>query len=1052
MAFEPKSFATIVSEMAAKMASETPITDFNPGSVVLTLLETAAQEDFQQYVQMVQLIENFNLDTTSGTDLDDRAAEYGLTRLEALPHSGFITISDLRFNKIASGVYAGLPGPTSSSLTINVDDASSFTSTGSIYIGRGTSNSEGPIAYSIAPVDNGSFWTITLDIALANDHGTDEEVVLAQFGNRVVTAGTEVRIPESDFSQEVIFEINQTQTLLDGESEIENTLATALEPGGFNVPSGSIIQFINSPFTGSAVTNPLSFVNGRDIESDQELRDRIRDTIQSLSRGTGRSIETGIVGLLDETTNSIVVSASIVPPVVLADGPTRVYIDNGRGLEPELAPIGLETVLTSATGGEQFFQVKNFPLVKANVISQIAEPFNLSGTETLIVTIGTNEETFTFIESDFSNPGSAEATEVSEAINNRSTLLEARTILESGLRRILLFGKALENESLTVDAASTAQTALNFATREVFTLKLYKNDLLLTKDGITAAISSQAQPFDLSTSVVTTTDGDLTVTADSRVITKTVPGTTPFLQFIAAGDYVKFSSDSDLFYKKVKTVVSDIKLILDTDYSSTGGGVGDLVIWNSPQLEVAANGDINETEIVSFGPNDFANAAQALASEVFTRVDAEVNLSRVELAVNSTKVKILSELENSADSKIQITGGAASIDLGFSTVSNLSGTATFTGGSTIVTGAGTSFLTDLTEGQWIKIDTDDKGSWTKVETIESDTILYLTEGYRGTDGVGVTLSRINYSDLISGSNKDYTLNKTNGQIELSTPLVVGDNLTAGSINTRAFSDSVTEVYDFDSLGPTSTLIVCVDGGFRATVTTGDAAPPYDTFRSTNLLDFDASFFNGFYLEWISGNNLGETSTVTSYTPATGEVTTVAGFTNPVAIGDIFILCQTIDFTNGTDFADPVNATATEVITAINTQLLGAKAELKTDSSIRLRTNNFEESGKIQVKGGSSNVILGFSLTESSNQETNTAFVVTQNNDREGLTSALGYTLGPEQNLAVILDADPTRTFSIEAKIDETVTTGGVGTFSATGLLPTYNIDSTFNDYCVFWTG
>ena len=77
-----------------------------------------------------------------------------------------------------------------------------------------------------------------------------------------------------------------------------------------------------------------------------------------------------ILGLIDEDTNSSILSANIIPPVILADGPTKVYIDNGRGLEPEISPLGLETLITSATGGEQFFQLENFPIIKANVVSQ----------------------------------------------------------------------------------------------------------------------------------------------------------------------------------------------------------------------------------------------------------------------------------------------------------------------------------------------------------------------------------------------------------------------------------------------------------------------------------------------------------------------------------------------------------------------------------------------------------------------------------------------------------------------------------------------------------
>jgi uncharacterized phage protein gp47/JayE len=368
-----KSFPQIVGSMAAKVTAETPITDFTDGSVILTLLEAAAQEDFLAYIQMLNIIRNYNLDTTEGEDLDNRAAEYGLTRKQAEPHSGYIVIEDSTFDKISSKIYAGLSGPIAGSLTINIDDASLFPSSGSIYIGRGTANSEGPIVYSSAPVNIGSYWTITLDSATINDHGTDETVILAQGGNRIISSGTEVEILETDVSEKVLFEINQETILYDGENVVEDVLVTAVEPGGFRVPANAISNFPSSPFTGASVYNPLPFTNGRDIETDQALRDRIRSTIQSLSRGTDQSIKTSIIGLVDENTNNSVVSANIIAPVNLADGPTKVYIDNGRGLEPTFDTAGVETLITQATGGEQFAQLKNFPVTKAALISQNVE-------------------------------------------------------------------------------------------------------------------------------------------------------------------------------------------------------------------------------------------------------------------------------------------------------------------------------------------------------------------------------------------------------------------------------------------------------------------------------------------------------------------------------------------------------------------------------------------------------------------------------------------------------------------------------------------------------
>lgn len=1046
-----KSFQQILAAMATKLSAETPINDFSDGSVALTLLEVASTEDFQQYIQMLNVIRNYNLDTTEGADLDKRAAEFGLTRLPASAHSGFVTIKDSSFTKIVTKLYAGLSGPTAGSTVINVDDASTFPASGTVYVGRSTSNSEGPISYSSAPVNNISYWTITLDTALANDHGTDESVILGQGGIRTVDAGVEVEVPETDVSDSIKFELNQSIQILDGEDTFESVLVTALQPGGQKVPANSIVSFPNVPFTGATVTNPLPFINGRDDETDQQLRDRIRDTVQSLSRGTSQSVKSSVVGLIDEDTNSSIVSANIVPPVNLADGPTKVYIDNGRGLEPTLDTVGLEILIPSATGGEKFFQAQQFPLVKASVISQNVEPFDLSGLETLIFSIGTDEETFAFAATDFTTAGRAKATEISEAINNRAVLFEARTMTDDAGRRVMITPKARTNEEIQIDPASTAQAILNFTDLQVSTSKLYKNDKLLTKDGVTASILSNAQPFDLAGLVDNTTDGDITVTPNSRIVTKSVAGSDAFTQIISPGDYLKFISDTDLFYRKVRTIVSDTKLILDEAYPNSGGGTGNIVIWNSLQLEVAANGDREETEVVSFGPNDFVNPSQALASEALARIVQEVNLSKAELAVNDTKVKFISDLENSADSKMQITGGGGALALGFCSTASLTGTLSFTGNGLVVTGSGTVFLSELEEGQWIKANVDGSGTWSKIETIESNTLLYLSHGYRGSNHAGVAASKINFSSISVGKNKDYTLNRSNGQLELNSALVAGDGLTLGSINTRAFVDSIPETFDFTSLGASSTLIVCVDGGFPGNVTTGDAAPPYDTFIDTSLIGYEANLFNGFYIEWTSGQNSGQTSFVSSYNTATGQIVCSSGFSNPIAINDKFTLCQVLTFIHATDFSNPAVVTAQEVVDAINSQILGGKASVLDNGRVRVATTSFSSSASLQIKGGTANSVLAFSTVLATSELPNIAFVKSSNSDRNGNPADIGFTLGPSQNLVAIFDGNNvSKTFSVPLEVTGVVTTGGSGTFTATATGTKYTSASYFNDFWVYW--
>lgn len=63
------------------------------------------------------------------------------------------------------------------------------------------------------------------------------------------------------------------------------------------------------------------------------------------------------------------------------------------------------------------------------------------------------------------------------------------------------------------------------------------------------------------------------------------------------------------------------------------------------------------------------------------------------------------------------------------------GTATFTNGSTAVTGTG--FISsDLRTGDYVKLNADAETAWTQIEELTSDTALILTSAYSGTGGTG----------------------------------------------------------------------------------------------------------------------------------------------------------------------------------------------------------------------------------------------------------------------------------------------------------------------------
>lgn len=739
--FVLRSFQEIISDMLAKFIANSSVTDLNKGSVITTFLEAAATEDFRQYFAMLDIINNYSLNTTEGEELDSRAAEYGITRSAASKASGVVTISDDSFEKISSRIHAGLAGPLAGQNVIYVDDASNFPATGTIIIGRGNANVE-TVNYNSIVV--GSIYdTINLASNLANDHAVNESVILSQGGDREIPAGTIVKIPATDFSEEVSYSVDSLQILLDGETELENVPVSALEEGtAANAPVGAINTFDSEPFSGAEVSNPFAFINGTDGETDNELRDRIKDTIQSLSKGTTRSILNSVVGIVDPDTNKRVTSANLIDSIDPTDI-ARLYIDDGTGFEADFDAQGFEEILRRSTGGEQFLQIDQFPVVKANVITINQEPFNIENNMTLTYEINGIEEQVIFANTDFDISGSGTANEVVAAINNKASLIEARTY--GGGTYVEIRSRTNTNEVIQVTGGTAnAVNILNFPIVPIETLYLYNFDedelTLLSKDGTTAVSECDSvAPYDFSVGVTDlniNVDGETEI--DGREADAGSSGTTlidaGIDQFypstgMMVGKYIKFTTGNNIG-QSVKIVSYDsgtTTIIVEGGVLSNSIDPGDLYSI------------LKVTRIIfnNLSNEDFLTPSSATAEEVVNVINRQLQ-DVAYLASNNTKIQLISKIENSASSKIFVLGGTA------------------------------------------------------------NTILQFPESE------------------ISGKDRDYILNRFNGQIELSTPLTSGNQVTAGSDYTRAFITSILpQLYN---LSDGETLLIKVDQGVAQTIT------------------------------------------------------------------------------------------------------------------------------------------------------------------------------------------------------------------------------------------
>lgn len=606
-----KSERQIQTDIINKIRALLGIDDINAGSVLDVLTSSVAQEIFAEYIQMSQIVRLVDLNAMTGDDLDNKAFEYGLTRKEATKATGKIDIlRPVGFVKVSTTFYAGSAAPIVGNTTINVNNASSvlFGTSGTLILGRGTSNLE-EVTYSVAPVNNINYWTFTLDSSLINNHANEESVILKQGIDQNILAGTLVVIPASSNSAEIRYTTNTDTVLLAGEAVVEEVDITATEAGILgNISIGMISgtqAFPVPPFLGARAENNAKITTGTDRQTDDELRDAIKNHIQSLSAGTKQAILNAIVGLVDTETAKRVVSANIILPQD-TNTPVKVYIDDGTGFEPSFLSQGFETVIASATGGETRIQLDIKPLVKAQLETNNPEQYDFSGgPKTLTYTVGLLSETIQFNVSDFEFPESATAEEVVTVINDESTLIEARTS-DSGIK-VVITSKEDINEDIQV-TGGTANSILGFPTEKKSTLYLYIDDILQSKDGETAKIDSGNQaPFNLAA-----INGGGSVVLNLIIDGKTA---NPQVVTFQASDFTDYSA----------CIVSEVIEVINAQLA----GATAIATNNGTQIRLISNTELNSNsklEITGGNANDATNGFDFITSEV-SGVDGDYTLN-----------------------------------------------------------------------------------------------------------------------------------------------------------------------------------------------------------------------------------------------------------------------------------------------------------------------------------------------------------------------------------------------------------------------------------------
>src|SRR5574343_543229 len=157
----PRSLNQIVGDMLNALLSDLWLGSLPPGDPILSIIEAAAQSDLRTAQDIFQLLNSMVIEKASGSALKELGAQEDLEMFPESASSGLVNITDTSFQKMSSSIFHGTTAPIVGSLSINVVDTTGWPSSGSVYIGRGTGQYEGPLD-DTSITDNTSHYTINL--------------------------------------------------------------------------------------------------------------------------------------------------------------------------------------------------------------------------------------------------------------------------------------------------------------------------------------------------------------------------------------------------------------------------------------------------------------------------------------------------------------------------------------------------------------------------------------------------------------------------------------------------------------------------------------------------------------------------------------------------------------------------------------------------------------------------------------------------------------------------------------------------------------------------
>jgi len=204
-------------------------------------------------------------------------------------------------------------------------------------------------------------------------------------GTVTISQGSEIQVPGTNAVKPIKFTTTAEGQILNGFTTSSPIPIVASEAGSaWNTTADTITAFGSKPSGVDSVSNPTSLTNGRDLETDDQFRTRIKLFVRSLSRATRTALIYAALTAEDVPSGKRVVFAAIVEDETNL-GNVTLYIDDGAGTVETGAVTSVidQVVLAAAVGGEVDLYLTNRPVkientftVKKNTVVTTAWTFN----------------------------------------------------------------------------------------------------------------------------------------------------------------------------------------------------------------------------------------------------------------------------------------------------------------------------------------------------------------------------------------------------------------------------------------------------------------------------------------------------------------------------------------------------------------------------------------------------------------------------------------------------------------------------------------------------